>query len=48
MMYGNLNPDRFCRVIEQIMKAREENMEVKVSLISKEESERRKQQDKTA
>lgn len=46
MMYGKVNSDRLCRVIEQIMRAREENVEVKVRLISKEEAEGRKQQDK--
>ncbi|SHJ81666.1 hypothetical protein SAMN02745136_00966 [Anaerocolumna jejuensis DSM 15929] len=48
MMYGKLNSDRICRVIEQILKAREGNVEVSVSLIPREESKGRKQQDKTA
>jgi hypothetical protein len=38
MMHGKFNADIFCRVIEQILSERDENIEVKVSLISKEEA----------
>jgi len=48
-MYGKLNPDIFCRVLEQIYSERDQNTEVKVRLITKEEAEEiRKRQDKTA
>lgn len=39
MMFGKLNQDRLCRVIEQILNERDENVEVKVRLISEEEAE---------
>jgi hypothetical protein len=39
MMYGKFNPDVFCRVIENIFSERNENVEVKVRLISEEEAE---------
>jgi hypothetical protein len=49
MMYGKLNPDRLCRVIEQILSERDENVEVRVTLTSKEEAEEiEKQMNKTA
>ena len=38
MMYGKLNPDRLCRVIEQILNERDETIEVKVTLIKKEDA----------
>jgi hypothetical protein len=46
-MYGKFNPDIFCRVIEQIFSERNENIEVKVRLITEEEAEElTRQQDK--
>jgi hypothetical protein len=49
MMYGTFNPDRLCRVLEQIYSERNENVEVKVRIVSEEEAEIiKKQYDKTA
>lgn len=51
MMHGTINLDRLCRVIEQILSERDENVEVKVRFITKEEYEKSlitKPDDKTA
>jgi hypothetical protein len=40
MMHGVFNPDIFRRVIEQILSERDENVEVKLTIILKEEAEK--------
>jgi molybdopterin biosynthesis enzyme MoaB len=39
MMHGEINEDRLCRVIEQILSERDSNIEVKVRIIPKEDAE---------
>jgi Ser-tRNA(Ala) deacylase AlaX len=39
MMHGKFNPDLFCKLIERILSERDENIEVKVKLITEEEAE---------
>ncbi len=38
MMYGKVNPDRICRVLEKILSERDPNIEVKVRLVSQSEA----------
>lgn len=48
MMHGTFNQDLFCRTLDQIFSERDDNVEVKVKLVSEEEAEAiNKQKDNT-